>query len=108
MEADAIGPGEIGAVSKLEDIHFDGVLHDGATPDEPTPYPPAAAAPKPTYGLAIELRSHADETRFFSTAIQRLQEEDPCFEMQRIAATKARRCSADSATCTCESCSTET
>lgn len=85
VEADAIGPGEIGAVSKLDDIHFDGVLHDGATPDNP-PHIRPLPLPKPTYGLAVELKSHADETRF-STAIQRLQEEDPCFVMQRIAAT---------------------
>ncbi len=85
LEAEAIGPGEIGAVSKLEDIHFDGVLHDGATPDNP-PHIRPLPLPKPMYSLAVELKSHADETRF-STAIQRLQEEDPCFVMQRIAAT---------------------
>ncbi len=27
-ETDAIGPGEIGAVSKIDEIHFDGVLHE--------------------------------------------------------------------------------
>lgn len=86
VEADEIGPGEIGAVSKLEDIHFDGVLHDGATPEDP-PHIRPLPLPRPMYSLAVELQSHADETKF-STAIQRLQEEDPCFVMQRIAATK--------------------
>ncbi|MEN0111612.1 MAG: elongation factor G [Planctomycetota bacterium] len=85
VEADAIGPGEIGAVTKLEDIHFDGVLHDGATPENP-PHIRPLPLPRPMYSLAIELKSHADETKF-STAVQRLQEEDPCFQMQRIAAT---------------------
>ena len=85
-EADAIGPGEIGAVSKLEDIHFDGVLHSGATPDNP-PHLVPLTLPKPMYGLAIELKRHADETKF-SSAIQKLQDEDPCLVLERIAATK--------------------
>ncbi|MEO1496045.1 MAG: elongation factor G [Planctomycetota bacterium] len=85
-ETEAIGPGEIGAVSKLDDIHFDGVLHDGATPDDP-PHIKTLPLPKPMYGLAIELKRHADETKF-STVIQKLQEEDPCLVLERIAATR--------------------
>ena len=85
-ECPAIGPGEIGAVSKIEDIHFDGVLHDGATPENP-PHIIPLPLPKPMYGLAVELKNHADEAKF-STAIQRLQEEDPCLAMERIAATR--------------------
>ena len=84
VEADAIGPGEIGAVSKLDDIHFDAVLHDGATPDNP-PHILPLPLPKPMYGLAVTLKSHADETKF-SAAMQKLQEEDPCFVMERVAA----------------------
>ena len=30
-----IGPGEIGAVTKLDEIHFDGVLHESATTEDP-------------------------------------------------------------------------
>lgn len=85
-ETEAIGPGEIGAVTKIDDIHYDGVLHDGATPENP-PHLVPLALPKPMYGLAIELKNHADETKF-STAIQKLQDEDPCFIMERIAATR--------------------
>ncbi len=39
------------------------------------------------YGLAIELKRHADETKF-SSAMQKLQDEDPCLVLDRIAATK--------------------
>lgn len=85
-ETEAIGPGEIGAVSKLDDIHFDGVLHDGATPDDP-PHIKPLPLPKPMYGLAIELKRHADETKF-SSVIHKLQEEDPCLVLERIAATR--------------------
>ncbi|TWT71053.1 elongation factor G [Crateriforma conspicua] len=86
VETEAIGPGEIGAVSKLDEIHFDGVLHDGATPDNP-PHLVSLPLPKPMFGLAIELKNHADETKF-SSAIAKLQAEDPCFTLERIGATK--------------------
>jgi elongation factor G len=38
-------------------------------------------------GLAIELKNHADETKF-ANACHKLMEEDPCFVVERIAATK--------------------
>lgn len=85
-ETEAIGPGEIGAISKIDEIHFDGVLHDGATPDAPPLLLPLEL-PKPMYGLAIELKSHSDETKF-SSAIQKLQAEDPCLRLDRVSATK--------------------
>lgn len=84
-EAEYIGPGEIGAVGKLEEIHFDGVLHDGITTEEPPRLLPLDL-PKPMFGLAVELKSHADETKF-STAMHRLQAEDPCLILERVAAT---------------------
>jgi len=85
-ETDVIGPGEIGAVSKIEEIHFDGVLHEGATTEDPPRLLPLDL-PKPMYGLAVELKSHADETKF-SSAMQKLQGEDPCLVLERVAATK--------------------
>lgn len=85
-ECEAIGPGEIGAIAKLEEIHFDAVLHDGATPETP-PHLVSMPLPKPMFGLAVELKNHADEKKF-SLAIQKLQAEDPCFKMERIVATK--------------------
>lgn len=85
-ETEVIGPGEIGAVSKIEEIHFDGVLHEGATTEDPPLLLPLAL-PKPMYGLAVELKSHADETKF-STAMHKLQAEDPCLVLERVAATK--------------------
>jgi elongation factor G len=39
------------------------------------------------FGLAIELKNHADESKF-GTVIAKLQDEDPCFVVERIAATK--------------------
>ena len=77
------GPGEIAAVSKLDDIHFNGVLHASGESIRLSPLP----LPKPMYGLAIELKNHTDESKF-GAAIAKLIEEDPCLVMERIAATK--------------------
>ncbi len=85
-ETEAVGPGEIGAVSKIDEIHFDGVLHETATTEDPPLLVPLQL-PKPMYGLAVELKSHADETKF-SGAMHRLQAEDPCLLLDRVAATK--------------------
>ncbi len=85
-ECDVIGPGEIGAVSKIDEVHFDGVLHDGAMPEDPPSLVPLEL-PRPMYSLAVEVRSHADEARF-SNAINRLQEEDPCLILEQVSATK--------------------
>ena len=86
QDAEEIGPGEMGAIAKIDELHYDGILHDGATPDNP-PHMLPLALPQPMYGLAIELKNHADETKF-STVIRRLQAEDPCLLLERVAATK--------------------
>ncbi len=80
-----LGAGDIGSVAKVDEIHYDGVLHDGKTGEGIHLRP--LALPKPMYGLAIELKNHADEGKF-STVIGKLQDEDPCFVVERIAATK--------------------
>ncbi len=84
-EVEELGPGDIGAVGKIDDVHFDAVLHEGHDLDsvhlKPLPLP------KPMYGLAIELKNHADETKF-SGALHKLLAEDPSLVIERIAATK--------------------
>ncbi len=40
-ETDVIGPGEIGAVTKIDEIHFDGVLHDERNTEKSTASGPA-------------------------------------------------------------------
>jgi elongation factor G len=85
VEVEALGPGDIGAVSKIDEVHFDAVLHEGHDLDsvhlKPLPLP------KPMYGLAVELKNHADETKF-SAAMHKLLAEDPSLVFERIAATK--------------------
>jgi elongation factor G len=85
QEVEALGPGDIGAIAKIDDIHFDAVLHEGHDLDSlhlrPLPMP------EPMYGLAIELKNHADETKF-STAAHKVLAEDPSLRLERIGATK--------------------
>jgi elongation factor G len=85
VEVHELGPGDIGAVAKIEELHFNGVLHDSHEHDSVHLIP--LALPKPMFGLAVELKNHADETKFAS-ACAKLQEDDPCFKVDRVAATK--------------------
>jgi len=82
-ECEALGPGEIGVVPKVDELRFNSVLH--ADPAQVF-VPPALPIPKPLYGIAVELKNHADETKF-SGAVHKLMEEDPTFVMERVAAT---------------------
>jgi len=84
-EIEALGPGDIGAIGKIDDVHFDAVLHEGHDLD--SVHLKALPMPKPMYGLAIELKNHADESKF-SGAIHKLLAEDPSLTIERIAATK--------------------
>lgn len=84
-EVDALGPGEIGAVAKVNELHFNGILHSGVTPEDPPVLIPPPL-PVPMFGYAVQLRSHADETKF-SAAVHKLQAEDPSLVIERIAAT---------------------
>lgn len=84
-EVDELGPGEIGVIAKIDEIGFDSVLHVGHDLDglrlRPLPLP------KPMYGVAVELKNHKDEAKF-GPACAKLQAEDPCFKVERVAATK--------------------
>lgn len=85
VEVNSIGPGDLGAIAKLEEIHFDAVLHRDHDMDSVHLRP--LPLPTPTFGLAVELKNHADEAKF-STALHKLTSEDPCLRLERIAATK--------------------
>jgi len=77
-------PGDIVAVSKIDELAFNSVIH--ANPDESIRLKPLPM-PRPLYALAVELKNHKDETKF-STAIHKLMAEDPSFHIERIEATK--------------------
>jgi len=76
IEIDAGIPGDICAVAKVDEIHYDAVLHDSHDADRYHLKP--LDFPKPMYGLAVNTKTRGQEQKL-STALTRLQEEDPCF-----------------------------
>lgn len=72
-------PGDIAAIAKIEELHFDAVLHDSHDEDEihlaPLPFP------KPMFGLAIEAATRGQEQKL-ALALAKLGDEDPCFHVE--------------------------
>ncbi len=77
-------PGDIVAVAKVDEIHFDAVLHDAAEDDHIHLAP--LAFPKPVHGLAIEPKRHGDEQRMWEI-LTKLVDEDPCLKLEHAAGT---------------------
>jgi elongation factor G len=83
VETDALVPGDIGAVAKVEDIHFDAVLHDSHDEDHIHLLP--LEFPTPMHSLAVEPKRRGDEQRI-SDALHKLGAEDPTFRVMHSAA----------------------
>lgn len=81
-EIDQAVPGDIAAVPKIEELHFDAVLHDSH--DEDHIHLAPVDFPRPMFGLAIEAASKGQEQKL-STALQKLAEEDPAFVVEHSA-----------------------
>ncbi|MGH8116240.1 MAG: GTP-binding protein, partial [Rhodanobacteraceae bacterium] len=79
IEVEQAIPGDIAAVAKVEDIHFDAVLHDAHDDDgihlKPLSYPLSM------FGLAVEPK-HKGQDQKLATALAKLAEEDPCLEVE--------------------------
>ncbi|GAB3103742.1 elongation factor G [Lysobacter terrae] len=84
VEIEQAVPGDIAAVAKVDELHFDAVLHDSHDEDqihlEPLDFP------KPMFGLAVEA-AHKGQEQKLSTALHKLAEEDPCFTVEHEAET---------------------
>ena len=76
-------PGDICAISKIEELHVDAVLHDSHDEDQyhlkPVTFPP------PMLGVAIEPERRGDEQRLADT-LHKLMAEDPCVRIEHHAA----------------------
>jgi elongation factor G len=79
VEIDQAIPGDIAAVAKVEEIHFDAVLHDSHDEDHIHLQP--IEFPKPMFGLAIEAAARGQEQKL-ATALHKLAEEDPGFHIE--------------------------
>jgi len=80
VEVEALVPGDIGAIAKVDEIEFDCVLHDSHEEDHIHLKP--LEFPIPMQGLAVETKRKADEQRLFDV-LHKLEIEDPCFKVER-------------------------
>ena len=78
-EVDAAIPGDIAAVAKVEEIHFDAILHDSH--DEDHIHLKPLDFPRPMFGLAV-VPKHKGQEQKLANALDRLSEEDPCFRVE--------------------------
>ena len=79
VETDALVPGDIGAVAKVDEVHFDAVLHDSHDEDHLHLVP--LEFPTPMHSLAIEPKRRGDEQKI-SDALHKLAAEDPTFKIE--------------------------
>ena len=84
VEVPSAGPGDICAVAKIDELHFDAVLHDAAEDDhihlKPLPFP------VPVHGVAISPKRRGDEQRMWDI-VCKLVAEDPCLKLEHLAQT---------------------
>jgi elongation factor G len=82
VEVEQAIPGDIAAVAKVDELHFDAVLHDSHDEDQIRLAP--MAFPKPMFGLAVEA-AHKGQEQKLATALHKLAEEDPAFTVEHNA-----------------------
>jgi elongation factor G len=82
VEVPSAIPGDICAVAKVEELHFDAVLHDSH--DEDHYHLKSIVFPPPMLGLAIEPERRGDEQRLADT-LHKLTAEDPCVRVEHHA-----------------------
>ena len=79
IEIDEALPGDICAVTKIDEIRYDMVLHSEAS-DELWRFA-SQDLPTPMYGLAIQAATHGDEQKLSDT-LHKLCIEDPTFQVE--------------------------
>ena len=79
-EVDAGIPGDICAVAKVDEIHYDAILHDSH--DEDHFHLKPIDFPQPMYGLAVQPQARGQEQKL-AQAMAKLAEEDPCFTVEQ-------------------------
>ncbi|HEY1091901.1 MAG TPA: elongation factor G, partial [Burkholderiaceae bacterium] len=84
VEVEQALPGDICAIAKIDELHYDAVLHD-APEDEHVHLKPLDF-PTPVHGLAISPARHGDEQRLWEI-LSRLVDEDPCLKVEHAGQT---------------------
>jgi len=78
----ALGPGDLGAVAKLQETTTGDTLCDEANPIAFAPL----TFPEPVYTVAVEPKAKGDEEKI-SSGLTRLAEEDPTFQLRKESVT---------------------
>jgi elongation factor G len=78
-----VGPGDIAAVAKVEDLHIGDTISNHAGVPLMTPF----KYPVSMFGLAVEPKTRGDEQKI-SGSLHKIEEEDPTFHVSRDAQTK--------------------
>ncbi len=77
-------PGDLCAIAKVEELHYDAVLHDAA--EDAHIHLKPLEFPLPVHGLAIEPKRRGDEQRLHDI-LAKLVSEDPCLRIEHVATT---------------------
>jgi elongation factor G len=77
-------PGDLCAIAKVEELHFDAVLHDAA--EDASIHLKPLEFPVAVHGLAISPKRRGDEQRLHDI-LQKLVSEDPCLRVEHVATT---------------------
>ena len=93
-------PGDICAIAKVEELHFDAVLHDAA--EDARIHLKPLEFPVPVHGLAITPKRRGDEQRLHDI-LHKLVSEDPACAWS-TSPPPTRRWSTAWASCTCARC----
>jgi elongation factor G len=75
-------PGDILAVTKIDEIQFDHILHDSAS--DAHVHARALELPIPVFGLAVQSKKRGDEQKV-SDVLHKILAEDPCFRIEHNA-----------------------
>jgi len=79
VEVNSAVPGDIVAVAKIDDIHFDAVLHDSQEDSHIHLKP--LDFPQPVFGLALEANRHGDEQKL-ADVLHRMSAEEPTLKIE--------------------------
>jgi elongation factor G len=77
---DSLVPGDLGAVTKIDEMEFNVVLHDSH--DEDHIRLRSLEFPTPMHSIAVETKKKGDEQRLFEV-LHKLELEDPCVWIER-------------------------
>lgn len=81
---DSLIAGDVGAIAKVDALHYGAVLHDSSEHDQL--HLQTIDFPRPMFGLAIAPASRGQEQKL-ATALERLVEEDPALQLEQQADT---------------------